>query len=486
MSNPVTARRQGDFPIVEATEAASLVPADGTVLVSGFGSVGYPKAVPIALAGDDRPLSLTLVSGGSVGEEIDTKLVEARAIERRFPYQARPKAREAANNGDIEFHDRQVYQLGDEVQYGGLVDPDVAIIEAIAVGDDWLIPSTSIGHTPAFVESVDRLIVELNEAQPLFLQRMHDIYRPGVPPNRDPIPLTRAGERIGTPRIEFHPDALEAVVLTDRRDDPYSFRDPTDDDQAIAANLVDFFEREVERRSVFSDEVHLQFGVGSLGNALMSALSEMTVEGRDLVYFGEVLQDGLLDMLDADKLKTASATSLALSESGQNRLFDDVEAYAEDIVIRPTDVSNNPALINRFGVIAVNSALEIDIYGHVNSTHVNGRHIVNGIGGSGDFNRNALVTVVALPSTADDGAVSRIVPMVSHVDHTEHDVDVVVTDHGIADLRGRSPCERAELIIENCAHADYREPLHNYFDRARRQSGHICHDLGRAFSWNAD
>ncbi|TKI78799.1 acetyl-CoA hydrolase, partial [Bacillus wiedmannii] len=104
-----------------------------------------------------------------------------------------------------------------------------------------------------------------------------------------------------------------------------------------------------------------------------------------------------------------------------------------------------------------NTALELDIYGNVNSTHVLGTKMMNGIGGSGDFARNARLAIFVTKSIAKGGNISSIVPFVSHVDHTEHDVDVIVTEQGYADLRGLAPRERVELIIENCVHPMYRD-----------------------------
>lgn len=478
-----TDRIRGDLPVVDADTVADCISANATVLVSGFGSVGYPKAVPLALADSGRDLSLTIVSGGSVGEEIDAALIEAEAVERRFPYQARSPAREAVNDGAIAYNDRHISTLGDEVQFGGLVDADIAIVEALAVGENWLIPSTSIGHTPVYINSVDRLIVEVNAAQPRSLEQFHDIYQPDLPPNRDPVPLSDPGERIGSSRIGFDSSVLEAVVETDRRDEPYSFRDPTDDDIAIAANLRSFLATEINRSPLYNDSVRIQFGVGSIGNALMGALGEADFGERDLIYYGEVIQDGLLDLLDEDLLHSASATSLALSNKGQDRLFENTGHYSESVVLRSADLSNRPALIDRFGVIAVNSALEIDIYGHVNSTHVDGSQVLNGIGGSGDFTRNAPLSIIALPSTAIDGDISRIVPMVPHVDHTEHDVDIIVTEQGVVDFRGTSPQERAHLLITECAHPSFRDQLQSYLDRAKSIGGHAPHDLDTVFFW---
>jgi len=478
----VTERLDGDLPELSPAAAAETIDADATLAVSGFGSVGYPKAVPLALAESDRDLALTVVSGGSVGDEIDTALVEAGAIARRYPFQARPAAREAINDGVVAFHDRHISMLGDEVAFGNLADVDVAVVEAVAVGQDFLVPSTSIGHTPAYVDAADCLIVEVNRAQPLGLARLHDVYRRAAPPDRDPLPLSAPDGRIGSPRVSFEPGKLDAVVTTDRADSPYTFRDPGETERAISDNLAGFLTAELDRNPILEERVHLQFGVGSVGNAALVAVESVGFGDRQVAYFGEVIQDGLLDLLDEGAVESASGTSLALSAAGQERLFENLDKYAGDIVVRPASVSNSPELVDRFGVVGVNSALSVDLYGHVNSTHVGGTHVVNGIGGSGDFTRNCPLAIVALPSRTGGGT-SRVVPMVTHVDHTEHDVDVVVTEQGVADLRGLSPRERARELVSACAHPDVRGDLRAYLDRAASGGGNLPHDLDSAFDW---
>ena len=108
----------------------------------------------------------------------------------------------------------------------------------------------------------------------------------------------------------------------------------------------------------------------------------------------------------------------------------DMASYRERIVLRPQEISNNPEIIRRLGVMAMNAMIEADMYGNVNSTHVMGSRIQNGIGGSGDFARNGYMSIFMAPSIAQKGTISTIVPMVSHVDHTEHDVQVIVTSRG--------------------------------------------------------
>ncbi|UWG46374.1 Acetyl-CoA hydrolase [Halanaeroarchaeum sp. HSR-CO] len=479
-------RLAGDLPIVDAEAAAEIVPDDATVAVSGFGSVGNPKAVPSALARaaeSGRDLSLSIVSGGSTGEQIDTQLIEADAMARRYPFQGRSTSRKAINDRRVAFQDTHIARLGESVELGTFVDADVAIIEAVAVEPGRLVPSTSIGHTPSYIAAADEVIVEVNESQPIELAEVHDVFRPGLPPHRGPIPLSAPGERIGDPWVEFDDSKLRGVVLTDDPDTPYSFREPTETDQRIADNFASFMAQEMERNPALSETIRLQFGVGSMGNALMGALSSFETGGRPLEYYGEVIQDGMLDLLEDGTFRDASATSLALSEDGQARLFENIERYDDEIVLRPADISNRAELIDRFGVVAVNSGVEIDIYGNVNSTHVNGTRMLNGIGGSGDFNRNGVVSVTALPSTAAGGDISRVRPAVTHVDHTEHDISVIVTEHGVADLRGLSPVERAQEIITECAHPDYRDRLNDYLDHASEEAGHTPHDLDVAYSW---
>lgn len=468
--------------VVTAEEAASHVGKEATVLMSGFGGVGYPKLIPETLATDNSDRSLTVLSGGGVGGEIDDALIDADQLARRYPFQTRETSREAINTGRVAFHDRHISRFGDEVRLGDFGHPNVAIIEAVTVGDGWLVPSTSIGHTPSFVAAADSVIVELNRSQPRELARIHDIYQRDLPPERDPIPIEEPTERIGSSRVTFDPEKLVGVVETDRPDDPYEFRDPTEVDLEIADHLGSFLEAELNRNRTLTDRICLQFGVGSLGNALMGRLTDIEFGGREVVYFGEVVQDGLLDALDDDLLAGASATSLALSIEAQERLFADIEKYVEDVVLRPADVSNNPALIEQFGVVGVNSAVAVDLYGNANATHISGTDVVSGIGGSGDFNRNCRLGIIALPSTAGEGDISRIVPLVTHTDHTEHDHSVVVTEYGVADLRGQSPVERMGNLIE-VAHPDFRGSLQSYRDRSLDASGHVPLDTETAFSW---
>src|SRR5699024_6224150 len=183
---------------------------------------------------------------------------------------------------------------------------------------------------------------------------------------------------------------------------------------------------------------------------------------------------------DAGKVDFASCCSITLSEEKMDQVFSDFDRYKDKIIMRPQEISNHPEIIRRLGLIAINTALELDIYGNVNSTHVTGTKMMNGIGGSGDFARNSRLAIFVTKSIAKNGDISSVVPFASHVDHTEHDVDVIVTELGYADLRGLAPRERVPLIIENCAHPMYRDQLWDYYNEALERGGQTPHVLEKA------
>jgi acyl-CoA hydrolase len=195
--------------------------------------------------------------------------------------------------------------------------------------------------------------------------------------------------------------------------------------------------------------------------------------------FTEVFQAAAFDLMRTGRLRGASTCGLTLAPRQMQELTGQLDFFAPRIVLRPQEISNNPALLQKLGVISLNTALEVDLSGHVNSTHVCGQTMLNGIGGSGDFARNAYLSIFMCPSVAKGGQISAIVPMCTHVDHNEHSVQVIVTEQGLADLRGLSPEERATTLIEHCTHPAYRDYLHRYIRMAG--TGHIRHDLGHCF-----
>jgi succinyl-CoA:acetate CoA-transferase len=478
---------------MSAEQAAALIRPGMTVAMSGFTGAGYPKAVPQALAvqieqahARGEPFRVKVMTGASTAPELDGVLARAEGIELRLPYQSDPNLRDRINAGELNYIDLHLSHVAQHTWFGFFGAVDVAVVEVTAITEDGhLVPSSSVGNNKTWLDQADKVILEVNRWQPSGLEGMHDVYYgTALPPNRKPIPLVHPDDRIGEPYLRCDPAKVIAIVETDAPDRNSPFSPPDATSRQIAANLLDFFAHEVRRGRLTPQLLPLQSGVGNITNAVLAGLADAGY--RDLTAFTEVIQDGMLDLLRRGVLRMASATSFSLSPAAIDEFLDYVDFYRERIVLRTQEMSNHPELVRRLGCIAMNGMIEVDIYGNVNSTHIAGSKIMNGIGGSGDFARNAYLSVFMSPSTAKNGAISSIVPMASHVDHTEHDVMVVVTEQGLADLRGLAPKQRAQRIIDVCAHPDYRPMLQDYFDRASRDSygKHTPHLLDEALSWH--
>lgn len=474
--------------IVSAEEAAAYIKPDMNVGTSGFTPSGYPKAVPLALAErmKKEPFKINLWTGASVGEELDGALAEVHGIKFRMPYQTNGKLRKQINSGEVEYLDLHLSESAQLARYGYMRGKiDVAIVEACAITEEGnIIPTTSVGNAASYVESADVVIVEVNTSQPLELKGMHDIYTPVDPPNRKEIPVLKADTRIGTPYIPCTPEKIKYIVPCDIPDHTRPFGAIDDDAKAMSKHFIDFLAVEVKEGRMPKNLLPLQSGVGNVANAVISGFVNSDYE--HLSVYTEVIQDGMFDLIDAGKLDFVSGTSLSPSPDGLKRFYKNIKEYRKRILLRPQEISNSPEVARRIGVIAMNTAIEVDIYGNVNSTHIMGTKMMNGIGGSGDFARNAYLTVFFTTSTAKDGAISTIVPMVSHHDHAEHDIDVIVTEQGCADLRGLCPKKRALEIINKCSHPDYRPMLLDYFKRADEETkhAHTPHILSEALSWH--
>ena len=480
---------------VTTAEAAAALIKDGmNIGVSGFTPSGYPKAVPLALAERAKtdPLKINLWTGASVGPEIDSVLTNAGVVARRLPYQTNNDLRKAINNGSVQYTDLHLSHVAQMARYGfmfGRHDVDIAIIEACIIkdlgnGQIGIVPTTSMGNSSSWVQSAKQVIIEVNVTQPEALEGMHDSYVPLDPPNRLPIPLVKPEDRIGTTYIPCDLCKVAAIVPCDITDKVRSLGEIDDEAKAMGANLVAFFKQEVAERRLPKNLLPLQSGVGSVANAVINGLVNSDFE--DLTVFTEVVQDGMFDLIDAGKLRVCSGTALSPSPECLKKFYDNVENYKKYLILRPQEVANSPELARRIGVIAMNTAIEVDIYGNVNSTHIAGTKIMNGIGGSGDYARNGFLTVFFTTSLAKGGAISSVVPFCSHVDHTEHDVDVIVSERGVADLRGLSPKERALVIIDKVANPKYQPLLKDYFERACKECGNsqTPHILSEALSFH--
>ncbi|MFD1448276.1 acetyl-CoA hydrolase/transferase family protein [Oceanobacillus profundus] len=473
--------------LVSAEEAASWINDGMTLGLSGFTRAGDAKAVPTALverAKKGEAFKVNVYTGASLGSNIDKMFAEAGIVAKRLPFQAEPLMRKAINTGEHLFVDQHLSHTSEMLRADVIDRVDYAILEGISITEDgMLIPTTSVGNSLSFAETAENIIIELNTAQPEALVGLHDIYSPNKQGERDPIPLTKVDGRIGTLGIPLDFDKVKGIVFTHQEDSPSTIVPPDEETKMMAKHLLGFLRSEIQAGRLTESLMPLQSGIGSVANAVLHGMLDSEFE--NLVVYSEVLQDAVFDLIDAGKVTFASACSLTLSEEKMKQVFGEFYKYRDKLILRPQEISNQPEIIRRLGLISINTALEFDIYGNVNSTHVSGTKMMNGIGGSGDFARNARLGIFVTKSIAKDGDISSIVPFVSHVDHTEHDVDVVVTEQGYADLRGLAPRERVPLIIENCAHPMYREQLWDYYKEALERGGQTPHVLEKAFSWHA-
>jgi len=473
--------------VVTPDEAASWIENGMTLGLSGFTRAGDAKAVPIALVNrvkDDDSFKVNVYTGASLGSDVDKLFAEAGIIGKRLPFQADATMRKGINQGEFLFVDQHLSHTSELIR-ANVLDIDVAILEAIAITEDGMvIPTTSVGNSLTFALHAKSIIIEINMAQSQQLEGLHDLYEPGKQGDRQPLPLAKPDDRIGTIGIPVDIEKVKGIVFTNQQDSPSTIVQPDEETQMMAQHLISFLRSEVEAGRLTKKLAPLQSGIGSVANAVLHGMLDSEFE--NLEVYSEVLQDAVFDLIDAGKVDFASCCSITLSEEKMGQVFNNFEKYRDKLIMRPQEISNHPEIIRRLGLISINTALELDIYGNINSTHVLGSKMMNGIGGSGDFARNARLAIFVTKSIAKGGNISSIVPFVSHVDHTEHDVDVIVTEQGYADLRGLAPRERVEVVIENCAHPMYRDQLREYFEEARTRGGQTPHVLEKALSWHTN
>ena len=473
--------------IVSADKAAELVCDGMNVGVSGFTPSGYPKKTTIALAKairEGKKCRINIWSGASVGPEIEEELAAVDGIGMRMPYYAasNKSMKEGINCGKIDYLDLHLSHFAQQIDYGFYGDVDVAIIEVAAINQDGsLVLGPGIGNSPMLLKHAKHVIIEVNTSIPLSIEGMHDIIVLPKPPHRREIPIYSVGDRAGSAYLECGIDRIDCIVESDMLDRVRNLVEPDETSARIADNLVDLLEHEQKMGRLPEKMLPLQSGVGSIANAVLMGLAKSKFENLEM--YSEILQDSVFKLIKSGKIVKASGCAFTPSPKVWELYNQDTELFNKSIILRPLDISNHPEVIRRLGVIAMNTPLEFDIYGQANSTHVMGRTMMNGIGGSGDYMRNGYLSIFSTESTAKNGAISRIVPMVTHADHTEHDNMVFITEWGVADVRGLTPPKRARLIIEKCAHPDYRPILTEYLERAEKNHyGHLPLDLENAFA----
>lgn len=476
------------FPELTAEEAAEFIKNDYVVGIGGFSSVGTPKAVPTALAkkaeaehAKGNAFRVGLITGGATGDPIDGALARAHAVKFRTPFQSHKDMRAAINSQEVQYFDLNLSHVAQDLRYGFLGHMDVCIIEASSVTDDGLVvPTSSVGISPTLCESADKIIIELNAHHPEVIRGMHDIYEPINPPYRREIPIFTPADRVGTEAIKVDPAKVLGIVRTNLPDTIAAFTEPNPVTTKIGQNVAEFLINELRKGIIPKEFLPLQSGVGNIANAVLGSLGECQ-DIPPFTMFTEVIQNSVIPLMESGRISFASGSSLTLSDDMLSRVYGNLDFFKGKLMLRPQEITNHPELIRRMGIIAINTALEMDIFGNVNSTNVSGQKMMNGIGGSADFARNAFLSIFTCPSVAKGGVISAIVPMVTHTDSNEHSVKIVATEYGVADLRGKSPLQKAHEIIEKCVHPDYKQLLWDYLKISEGKS-HTPMSLAKAFA----
>jgi len=474
-----------------ADEAARFFKNGDNVGFSGFTAAGAPKVVPTAVAkmaeeehAKGNEFKINIFTGASTGDALDGALTRAKAVNFRTPYQSNKDLRGALNTQDVHYADMHLSQLGQDLRYGFYGKVNIAVLEAADINDEGEIVLTSgVGISATIARLADKIIIELNKKHPKEIRGMHDIYIPNDPPYRREIPIYTVKDRAGSPVLKVDPKKIVAIVETDLSNKVEGFT-PIDEVTAkIGENVAIFLADQLKKGIIPKEFLPIQSGVGNVANAVLGSLGK----NKDIppfTMYTEVIQDAVIDLMKEGRLTFASGCSLTLSDPVMDEVYANLPFFKERLILRPIEISNNPEVIRRLGLLTINTALEADIFGNINSTHVLGTKMMNGIGGSGDFTRNAYISIFNCPSIQKGGAISTIVPMVSHTDHNEHSVKILITEQGIADLRRKSPIQRAETIIENCVHPYYKELMWDYLKLAKKL--HTPHTLQVAFNMHTE
>ena len=454
--------------VVPVEEAVTHVTNRSVVAISGFTKAGEPKVFLPALAkhlAEHAPETrIALFSGASLADEVENPI--APFVAKRGPYMSSPASRKLIHAGKMEFTDVHLSAFARNLMWGMYGDVDVAVVEVSRIRPDGsVILSSSVGISAEALTLAKKIVLEVSTAQPDFTG-FHDIALPAVPPNVGwPIPIVNVGDRVGTPYVPIDPRKVVAVVESTLPDYPVSYKPVTALEEKLAENVVAFLLHCRDWLSWGKRLPPIQSGVGNVANAIVGELYKSPFQ--KIRFWTEVFQDGMMRYVEDDeKFDCASATAISFSAQARKD-FERLFARCRDrIVLRPMWLSNSAEIITRLFIIAMNTPLEFDIYGHVNSTHVDGSKVINGLGGSGDFFRNAYISIAHTPSIRrlrDGRTVSCVMPYVRHIDHTEHDIKCLCTEQGYAvNTEIRSGRRRAEDIIEKCAHPHFKPLLREY------------------------
>lgn len=445
----------------------------------GFGGMGgqsVPKAIPRAIAElvekENLQISLNIFAGGGGTPQFERSLSKID-VRRRYYYLSGNYSRNRVNEAKTELFDYWVGEYSRSLREGSINSGkklDLTVIEATAIDNSGnIVPSLSVDASTALIDASKKLIIEINESKPI-LSGLHDIYK--LMRGR-PIEIRSVKDKIGLPYISVPRSKIAAIVLTSEREEAGgSYSAVEEQDLRISENIVEFLEGEYQRHKI-SVRNPIQLGAGPIASAVMEKLAR-----NHLRVWSEITPAKWTESLGSkvDYISASAFYILPGEEKFLDFIYENLNYIRKHAILRPSEIANSMEIISRLEVVVLQQAIEIDIFGNANVSHINGK-IYNGVGGSGEFTRAAKLTILVLPSTASKGRYSRIVPMLSNVDIPKQDIDVIITEVGIADLRGLSPRERATLIIDHCSNQKFKDMLNEYYFKALKSGGHLPFDF---------
>jgi len=467
---------------MNAVDAAQLIKNSMTIAMSGYSAAGYPKAVVMELK--NRKLmgeisKINLITGANV-PFLDEHLGSMDLINRRIPMVAHKNLRTLVNNGKTKYVEQQMNKMPRLLKSNSFGKIDLLIVEAIGFNSNGdLIPSNSIGMINHLIQAAEKIIIEINNAQSQVLEKLHDIYIPKSFPNTEPIPLVKSSQRIGSNGIPFDHNKILAIVETSISEESTQIYEATPISKKIAENLFNFLELEYKNLKGLLPPI--QTGFGSISDSITLGFNNTNF--KDINFFCGGLGESAMTLLQNGKALSLSTGGLGMNKNVES-ILTSYKHIEDSLIIRNGDITNSSEVINRLNLIALNTGIEIDVYGNVNSSHVVGSQVINGIGGGANFAQNSGLSVILIPSNSKNGAISNIVPMVSHQDICEHDVDVIITEEGVADIRGLDDIERSKKIIKHCSSPIYKDSLNSYINKASKYvGGHHPQLPYEAYDW---
>jgi 4-hydroxybutyrate CoA-transferase len=370
---------------------------------------------------------------------------------------------------------------------------DVEIVQVLTVGDATYVAPEMEGHlrvNSLFISDDVRQAVNEGRADftPCFLHEIPGLFRSGLLPidvalvhlsPPDEHGFCSYGVEVGVtkPAAEtakiviaevnqrmprtlgdsfIHVSKIDYIVEVDYPLQEVRFGEPSPVQRAIGQHIAGLIE----------DGSTLQTGIGGIPDAVLSYLGDK----RNLGVHTELFSDGVIDLVERGVINNEAKTLhpgkiVAGFILGTQRLYDFVHDNPI-IELHPTEYINDPFLVAQNNkMVAINSALEVDLTGQVCADSI-GHRLYSGVGGQVDFVRGAArseggLPIIALPSTARDGTVSRITAQLrpgAGVTTSRNDVHYIVTEYGVAYLYGKTIRQRAQALI-NVAHPDFREEL---------------------------